>query len=80
MKKQKKHTELSVLKGKIRAEKTNYEKVSKKMGIETATLSNKINGYTTFNITEVEKLVAILNIDMDDINYYFFPDILRNAN
>ena len=75
-----KHTELNTLKGKIRAEKTNYEKVSKKMGIETATLSNKINGYTAFNVSEVEKMVEILNIDVKNINYYFFPDMLRNAN
>ena len=75
-----KHSELNTLKGKIRAEKTNYEKVSMKMGMETATLCNKINGYATFNIAEVEKLVKILNIDVENINYYFFPDMLRNVN
>ena len=75
-----KHSELNALKGKIRAEKTNYKEVAIKMGIEISTLNNKINGYTAFNISEAEKMVEILNIDVENINFYFFPEMPGNVN
>lgn len=73
------HPELKALKGKIREEGTTYEEVAKKIGIETSTLSNKINGYVDFRAGEMEELVEILNIDPAYIVNYFFPDMLRNV-
>ena len=80
MPKERKYRELRELKGKLRAEGKSYKDVAEEVGMEVATLSNKINGHAEFKLNEIEKLVAILNIKQENIAKYFFPDMLRKAN
>lgn len=77
--KNRKYTVLNSLKIKIREEEENYRSLSRKTGISVNALNNKLNGYSTFNIDEVYKLVECLNINPKDIIVYFFPQVLRNA-
>ncbi len=72
MQKVKKYRELVELKGLMREKKVNYRELSKQLSISISALSNKINGYTIFNILEVEKIVSILKIQPERICIYFF--------
>lgn len=80
MPKNRKHPELLALKGRIREEKTSYEEIAKKVGMDKSTFSNKINGYSAFTTDEVHAIVDLLNIRQDNIVRYFFPDMLRNES
>lgn len=80
MPKERKYNELTALKGKIREEKSNYQELADHLGIAVNTLHNKINGYTEFKTAEVSKIVKYYNIPPEEINRYFFPDLLRNEN
>jgi len=79
MTKERKHPELSALKGRIREKKTNYEELAEYLGIGENTLSNKINGYSDFYTNEIVKIVEFLDIPKDEINRYFFPTLLHSA-
>ena len=70
--------ELLELKGKIRENKTSYRELAKKIGMSTNTLSNKINGYSAFDIVEASQIADVLGIPPDKIAYFLLK-ILRNA-
>lgn len=63
--------ELLELKGKIRENKTSYRELAKKIGMSTNTLSNKINGYSAFDIVEASQIADVLGIPPDKIAYFF---------
>jgi len=71
---------LRKVKGRMREMNFTYPYIAKKMGISEATLCNKLNGYTDLKASEIEQLVAILNIPPEKIMHYFFPDMLRNVS
>lgn len=73
IKKRKKHGELTALKGIMLENKMTYNKLSHMLGIGVATLSGKINGFYAFNISEINKVINILDIEANDIAKYFFP-------
>ena len=68
----KKYDELMKLKGKITEEGETIKSVSEKAGMNRNKLAGKLEGRTAFNITEIYKIVEILNIDSKNINQYFF--------
>lgn len=68
---------LNELKGKIRLENKTYKSISQEIGISIDALNNKINGYSSFNIDEVESLIRVLNINPEEIIRYFFPKMIR---
>lgn len=68
---------LNDLKGKIRLENKTYKSISQEIGISIDALNNKMNGYSSFNIDEVESLIRVLNIKPEEIIRYFFPRMIR---
>lgn len=77
--KKKKYVELNSLKGKIREMNESYRSLSVKTKISVNALSNKLNGYSVFDIHEVSVLITELNIEPKEIVKYFFPLMLRNV-
>lgn len=67
----KSYVKLNKLKGKIRERETSYRELSKITGIPVNTLSNKINGKSTFDIIQVSKICDALQIPPEQI-YLFF--------
>lgn len=70
--KNKKYKELFKLKGLMRERKISYNELSKLIGINVTTFSDKINGYSVFTLIEVNKIVEILKIEIERIPEYFF--------
>ena len=70
MKKQK-HPELNRLKGRIREKGESYRSMSDKTGIALNNFSDKLNGYSIFNIAQVLDVCRILDIAPKDIPYFF---------
>lgn len=70
--KNKKYKELFKLKGLMREKKISYKKLAKLIGINITTFSDKINGYSAFTLIEVNKIVNILEIEIEKIPEYFF--------
>lgn len=68
----KKYRELVELKGILRQKKINYETLANLLEISLSALSNKINGYSLFDILEVDKISKIIKIKREDIVVYFF--------
>ena len=62
---------LNKLKGRIRELGETYRTIGDKIGIGANTLSNKINGYSAFNVDEAVKLCNVLNIDYSEIPIFF---------
>lgn len=79
MAKEKKHPELSKLKGRIREKRTTYEELSEYLGMGENTLSNKINGFSDFYTNEIIRIAEFLEIPKTEIVEYFFPEMLHNA-
>ena len=69
---EKKYCELTELKAYEKANYS-YRKFAKRLSMSTDALSNKLNGYSYFNLEEADKIVHILGIDKNDISIYFFP-------
>lgn len=69
--------ELQELKTLMFKQGITYRVAAKAVGMGTNTLSNKLNGKSSFNSEEIEELVEYLNIDPKDINVYFFPRMLH---
>ncbi len=70
-----KHPELKKLKGLMREKGETYRSLSKKTGIPLNTLSNKINGYSLFDICESVSMCSVLDIDLRDIPIFFAPNV-----
>ncbi len=68
----KKYRELVELKGILRQKKINYKTLANLLEISLSALSNKINGYSLFDILEVDKISKIINIKREEIVIYFF--------
>ena len=66
-----KYTELNKLKGRITENGETYRSLSRKTGIPLNTLSNKINGKSLFDIIEVSKICAELEIPPVEIPIFF---------
>ena len=66
------YRELLELKGLLRASKYSYKKIAQSIGIHTTTFSDKINGYSTFTLSEADKIIKLLNISVEEISKYFF--------
>ncbi len=66
-----KYAELMKLKGRITETGETYRSLSKKTGIPLNTLSNKINGHSLFDIVEVSKICAELEIPPEQIPIFF---------
>lgn len=71
---------LNRLKGKIKEEGETYRTVSAKTGIPLNSLSNKINGYSLFDISEAADLCNALKIPPEEIPYFFAVDIAKRNN
>ena len=69
---EKKYCELTELKKLMKKKNYSYRKFAKRLSMSTDALSNKLNGYSYFNLEEADKIVHILGIDKNDISIYFF--------
>ena len=72
-KKRRKYPEMAALKGRIREKGTSYRKLARDIGIGTATLSLKINGFYSMTAAEMEQIATILDIDPGEIARFFMP-------
>ena len=72
-KKKRKYAELNGLKGRIREKGTSYRRLAEELGIGVNTLSDKINGFYPFNVSEAEALAALLDIAPGDVVCFFMP-------
>ena len=68
----KKYDEMTELKNLIRRKNMSYRRLASAIGISTDAINNKLNGYTSFNLNEAEKIIEILGISSEEINRYFF--------
>lgn len=66
-----KYVELTYLKGRITEQKKTYRSVSENTGIPLNSLSNKLNGYSLFDILEMDALCQELNIIPSEIPKFF---------
>ena len=67
-----KYRELVELKGLLREKKVNDEALAKYLKMSISALSNKINGKSSFNLVEVEKIIRLLGVSSENIAVYFF--------
>lgn len=70
--KTKKYRELVELKGLLRQKKMTYINLCKAIGICINALCDKLNGFSVFDLMEATKIINVLEIPTDKINYYFF--------
>lgn len=68
----KKYRELVELKGLMREKKITYQEMADFLEMALSAFSNKINGFSIFNIVEVDKICEKLNICKTNIPIYFF--------
>ena len=66
-----KYPELKKIKGRITEMGETYRSISEKTGIPLNSLSNKINGKSLFDILEVSKICAVLDIPANEIPIFF---------
>lgn len=70
----------SKLRGKIREVFGTQEAFAVTMGMNTTTVSGKLNGKTDWTRAEMEQACSILGISMMDMHLYFFcPKNCENA-
>lgn len=69
-----KYQPLNKLKGRITEKGSSYRKVSAGIGISLNTFCNKINGHSLFDIVEVSKICAELDIPPEQIPIFFSID------
>lgn len=60
------------LKGYLREKNKSYSDCSNAIGITITSFSNKLNGKSLFNITEINDLVSYLNMDYNTAMEIFF--------
>lgn len=63
-------TNTNLLKAKIAERGLTQEKVAVSIGISNTSMTNKVNNYRGFTVTEIAKLCELLKIDNKDT--YFF--------
>lgn len=62
----------SKLKGRIKEVYGKYENILPDISMSEATLSRRLNGKSYFDTEEILELSELLNIEMDEIDQYFF--------
>lgn len=77
MKKDKKYPTLNKIKGRITERGESYRSVSQKTGISLNSLSNKINGYSLFDLNEAANICAVLDIPQNEIANFFEIDVAK---
>lgn len=60
------------LRGSIREKFGTQEAFAKEMGMNPASMSNKLNGKTEWTRQEIEKACALLEIPLAEAHLYFF--------
>lgn len=65
------------LKGYLREKNKSYSDCSNAIGITITSFSNKLNGKSLFNITEINDLVSYLNMDYNTAMEIFFDKNLH---
>lgn len=71
MKKEKRYPTLYKIKGRIKEKGETYRTLSRKTGIKLNTLSDKINGYSLFDIVEAGNICIVLSIPPEQIPIFF---------
>lgn len=66
-----KYPSLNKIKGRITEKGESYRSISAKTGISLVSLSNKLNGYSLFDIIEVSKICDVLDISINEIPVFF---------
>ncbi len=72
-KKKRRYSQLNALKGRIREKGTSYRKLAEELGMSVNTLSDKINGFQAFTVSEMEQIAIILDITPADVVHFFMP-------
>lgn len=65
------YPKLMKLKGRLVERGETYRSFSEKLGVQPALLSNKLNGKSLFDIVEVSKICAELDISPSEIPVFF---------
>lgn len=71
MKKEKRYPTLYKIKGRVKEKGETYRTLSEKVDINLNTLSDKINGYSLFDIEEVGRICVALSIPREQIANFF---------
>lgn len=71
MKKEKRYPTLYKIKGRVKEKGETYRTLSEKADINLNTLSDKINGYSLFDIEEVGRICVVLSIPREQIANFF---------
>lgn len=71
MKKEKRYPTLYKIKGRVKEKGETYRTLSEKADINLNTLSDKINGYSLFDIEEVGRICVVLAIPGEQIANFF---------
>lgn len=66
-----KYPVLYKIKGRITEKGESYRSLSQKTGISLNSLSNKINGYYLFDISEAARICSVLDIPSSEIANFF---------
>ena len=72
-----KYGERSKLKGLMREKGITYRGLSDIIGVPLNSLNNKLQGHTLFDIIEVSKVCAALDIDSSEIPIFFCPNVTK---
>ena len=72
-----KYGERSKLKGLMREKGITYRSLSEIISVPLNSLNNKLQGHTLFDIIEVSKVCAALDIDSSEIPIFFCPDVTK---
>lgn len=68
------------LRGAIRAKFGTNAAFAEAMGMNKSTLSKKLNGWSEWTRSEIERAMELLNLPWDEIPLYFLPDKLHTSN
>lgn len=79
-KKKRRYAELRALKGRIREMGTSYRKLAEEMGMSVHSLSDKINGFSAFSVSEAEQICELLDIAPSDVVRFFMPSYCKTQH
>jgi transcriptional regulator with XRE-family HTH domain len=66
------YTKMWELKRKMKEEGITYAELADEIGMGVNTLSDKLNGKSSFNIDEVQRIMKVLKIKNSEVPHYFF--------
>lgn len=67
-----KYKKQELLKKRLKQEKINYKIVSETVGISISAFTNKMNGVSEFTLTEIIKIIDLLNLTPEEVLSIFF--------